>query len=69
MNKTVIIILFSFSFSYYELGDTISIEDQQIPLEICYGEYENDQYMIGDANCLLNGGRKTITILKLSAAW
>ncbi|SVD14629.1 uncharacterized protein METZ01_LOCUS367483 [marine metagenome] len=43
--------------------------DQQITHEICYGEYENDIYMIGDANFLLNGGLKQITIMKLSAAW
>jgi len=53
----------------YEIGDTISIADQQIPNEICYGEYENDVYMIGDANFLNNGGKKQITIMKLSAAW
>ena len=54
---------------YYELGDTISIDDQQVQHEICYGEYENDIYMIGDANYLINGGNKQLTIMKLSAAW
>ena len=53
----------------YEIGDTISIADQQIPHEICYGAYDNDVYMIGDANFLINGGNKKITIMKLSAAW
>ena len=53
----------------YAVGDTISLPDQQIDYKICYGEYENDVYMIGDANFLLNGGLKQITIMKLSAAW
>ena len=53
----------------YEIGDTISIADQQVPYDICYGEYENDVYMIGAANFLINGGNKQITIMKLSGAW
>ena len=53
----------------YEVGDSISIADQQVPHDICYGEYENDVYMIIDANYLINGGNKQITIMKLSAAW
>ena len=69
MKNLVIIIIFSLSFAYYVIGDTISIVDQQVSHEICYGEYENDVYMIGDANFLLNGGLKQITIMKLSAAW
>ena len=56
-------------FGIYEIGDTISIVDQQITYEICYGNYENNFYMIGDANYHLNGGQKKITILKLSASW
>ena len=69
MKNLVTIIVFSLSFAYYEIGDTISLPDQQIAHEICYGEYENDVYMIGDANFILNGGLKQITIMKLSAAW
>ena len=58
----------SILFGAYDLGDTISIADQQVPYDICYGEYENGVYMIGDANYLINGGNKQITIMKLSAA-
>ena len=53
----------------YDIGETISITDQQVPHNICYGEYEHDVYMLGDANYLVNGGNKQITIMKLSAAW
>ena len=74
MKKVCILILsviFNVSslFGIYEIGDTISIVDQEVPHEICYGNYENDYYMVGDANHLLNGGQKKITIMKLSAAW
>ena len=69
MKNFPIIIYISLSFANYEIGDTISMPDQQITHEICYGEYENDIYMIGDANFFLDGGLKQITIMKLSAAW
>ena len=69
MIKLIPFIVFSFCFSYYDIGDTISIADQEMPHEICYGEYVNDMYMIADANYLINGGNKQITIMKLSAAW
>ena len=71
MSKSVLFLIFSVSMllGAYELGDTISIADQEVFHDICYGEYENDVYMIGDANYLINGGNKQITIMKLSAAW
>ena len=75
MSGSVLFFIFLINFNIsillgaYEIGDTISIADQQIPHEICYGAYDNDVYMIGDANYLINGGNKQITIMKLSAAW
>ena len=68
----IIIIFYLFHsllYSFYDIGDTISLSDQQIDHEICYGDYENDTYEIGDANYLINGGKKRITIMKLSASW
>lgn len=66
----IIFLLFmSFSYSFYEIGDTISLEDQQVQNEICYGEYQNDTYSIGDANHMINGGKRQIIIMKLSASW
>ena len=68
--KVFLYLLFiSLSYSSYEIGDTISLEDQQVQNEICYGEYQNDVYSIGDANHIINGGKKQITIMKLSASW
>ena len=54
---------------YYDIGDTISISDQEMSHEIFYGEYVDDMYKIADANYIINGGNKQITIMKLSAAW
>ncbi len=75
MSKSVLFFIFSINLNVslllgaYAIGDTISMADQQIPHEICYGAYNNDVYMIGDANYHINGGNKQITIMKLSAAW
>ena len=75
MLKSILILIFlinldaSLLLGAYEIGDTISIADQEVPFDICYGEYGNDVYMIADANYLINGGKKQITIMKLSAAW
>ena len=75
MSKSILFHIFlinlniSILLGVYEIGDTISITDQQVPYDICYGEYENDVYIIGDANYLTNGGNKQITIMKLSGAW
>ena len=70
MHRILILIIFSsFLLSNYSIGDIISLEDQQVQNEICYGEYQNDVYSIGDANHIINGGKKQITIMKLSASW
>ena len=65
----ILIILSSFLLSNYSIGDIISLEDQQVQNEICYGEYQNDIYSIGDANHMINGGKRQIIIMKLSASW
>ena len=70
MHRILILIIFSsFLLSNYSIGDIISLEDQQVQNEICYGEYQNDTYSIGDANHMINGGKRQIIIMKLSASW
>ena len=70
MHRIIILkISISFLLSNYSIGDIIALEDQQVQNEICYGEYQNDVYSIGDANHIINGGKKQITIMKLSASW
>ena len=65
----ILTISISFLLSNYSIGDIISSEDQQVQNEICYGEYQNDTYSIGDANHMINGGKRQIIIMKLSASW
>ncbi len=48
--------------SYYEVGDTISVEHQNIPLNICHGENEGTPIYLSD-----NIGK--ITVLGIDATW
>tara|TARA_Y100000590_G_scaffold464178_1_gene632996 strand:+ start:284 stop:484 length:201 start_codon:yes stop_codon:yes gene_type:complete len=66
MRNILSIILFSFVYSaYYSIGDTISIEDQQHPIEICHGVDGDDN---GDT-ITLSDNRGRITILGLEIPW
>ena len=60
-------------FGYYNVGDTISIEDQQIPAEICFGFHPLDTslttFSLSDFNGDLNGGHYGITLLSIQASW
>ena len=67
--KPFICLCFTVLWGNYSIGDAISIEDQEVEHEVCYGEYPNEVYKIGDANYLINGGHKQITVMKLSASW
>ena len=59
----------SFLFAWYVNGDTISIEDQSYPLDVCYGEYFNDVLMLSDFNGNLNGGDFNVILFRLTASW
>ena len=55
--------------TFYEIGDTVSISDQLIEFDICYGNYTGDTYKLADNNQELNGGLPKITALRLNASW
>ena len=56
------ILSFLFS-SFYDLGDVINYEHQNIPIEICHGDEENT-----DETIYLGGHNQGVTILGL-ASW
>ena len=63
MQRLSTFFLFSLLFSsYYSIGDTVSVEHQDIPLTICYGENEGATTYLSD-----NLGR--ITLLGIDATW
>ena len=72
MKKIIIIILFSFSFAVYNVGQTVSQSDQNVSKSTCYAgnEYEvNDNWKLADWNGNLNGGTYNVMFLEMSATW
>ena len=57
--------------SFYSIGDTISIEDQSHPYQICYSSEEvtADTFRLADFNGNLNGGDYKIILISMNAAW
>ena len=73
--KIIIIIssiFFSFVFPIYNVGDIVSISDQNVVLDVCD---ETTEYSLGDEVSLaswngdLNGGNYSVIWLELSASW
>ena len=67
------VIILNLLFGDYSVGDTISIEDQQILAEICFGSHPLDTtlstFSLADFNGELNGGHYGITMLSIQASW
>ena len=58
-----IILILSFVFpSYYQVGDTVNLDHQNIPLTICNGENADSTIYLAD-----NIGK--ITVLGIDATW
>ncbi|MBI64968.1 MAG: hypothetical protein CMG64_01565 [Candidatus Marinimicrobia bacterium] len=71
-NIFVFLISFSFSFAVYNVGQTISISDQNVTLNVCdaTSEYSvGDPVKIADWNGDLNGGDYKVIWLEMSASW
>ena len=68
--KIFLYLLFvSLSYSFYEIGDTISLEDQNIEYDICHGDYETDEIKLSDFNGNINGANFMVTGLLIQATW
>ena len=59
----------SFLFAYYQYGDTISIEDQSYPLNVCYGDYPDGILRLSDFNGDSNGGDYKVIVFRMTATW
>jgi hypothetical protein len=58
--------------SIYNIGDTLSIEDQNILFPVCNGSGDystGDSFSFRDLNGDLNGGDYKITIISMNATW
>ena len=58
--------------SIYNVGDTLSMEDQNMLFPVCNGS-ENystgDSFSFSDLNGSLNGGDHKLTIISMNATW
>ena len=64
----LIIIVWAFG-GYYETGDTVSPDHQNILYTICYGEYPTDNLQLSDFNGYQNGGDYNIIWIEMLATW
>ena len=58
--------------SIYSVGDTLSIEDQNILFPVCNGSDNystGDSFSFSDLNGTLNGGEYKITLISINATW
>ena len=58
--------------STYNIGDTISIDDQNMLFPVCNaadGYLIDDSFSFSDLNGNLNGGEYKITIISMNATW
>ena len=52
----------------YNVGDTISQNDQVTAFEVCYGDYPQDSIRLVDMNGAYNRGDYTITFIAMQVA-
>mgnify|MGYP000216929187 FL=1 len=58
--------------SIYSVGDTLSIEDQEILFPVCNGSGNystGDSFSFSDLNGDLNGGDYKLTVISMNATW
>ena len=64
--KKIILAIFlnSFLIAEYSLGDQISIDDQNLAFDVCYGDHITDQLSLSD---FVDGN--TVIWINMSASW
>ena len=69
----LLIIISSFSFAVYNVGQQVSISDQQWTLEVCNGHEPNEEtdgeMSLYDYNGEFNGGAYFVTHIDMAASW
>ena len=74
LNKILVLVSFiSLSFAVYNVGQTVSITDQQQNLTVCNGHEPNEQtdgnMSLYDYNGDANGGAYYVTHIDMAASW
>ena len=58
--------------SYYEIGDTLTFEDQNLLFHVCNGSGDystGDSFKLSDLNGNENDGDYKITLISMNATW
>ena len=58
--------------SYYEIGDTLTFEDQNLLFPVCNGSGDystGDSFKLSDLNGNENDGDYKITLISMNATW
>ena len=53
----------------YEIGEIVSIEDQLMEFDVCYGNYDEGVFKMADFNHNLNGGNYKVSMMRINATW
>ena len=75
MRKIILIaalMLSSLAFGLYNVGQTVSLNDQNIEFDVCNNENPQtggDVLTLADLNGDLNGGEHKLTIISMNATW
>jgi hypothetical protein len=76
MNKIILTICLSFStllFGLYNVGQTVSISDQNVEFNVCNGENPHtgstSDFKLADLNGDLNGGSYYVFHIDMAASW
>ena len=69
----IILSIFSLTFAVYNVGQTVSISDQQQVLDVCNGEEPNGEtdgeMTMYDYNGDVNGGAYYVFHIDMAASW
>ena len=69
----IILSIFSLTFAVYNVGQTVSISDQQLVLDVCNGEEPNGEtdgeMTMYDYNGEHNGGSYYVFHIDMAASW
>ena len=77
MKRYIISLLISINFVFcvYNVGQTVSVNDQQLTRNVCNESDFSDEYQVGDSfslydlNGAYNGGNYHIMFFDMSATW
>ena len=71
-NINTLLLLLSFVFANYDVGEFINETDQNLTKSTCYAgnDYEvDDNWKLADWNGATNGGHHTVIFIEMSATW